>query len=373
VIHTRKAELPIDELDRQLARWQDVAARLPGARIVDASLPMNSVLEAAERACGLGSRPRPAAAEVLHAAIPPIGTARWLIPASPRRHARAGIRIYQPMTMRGRVGWEAARLFAGAGLAWTVPGRRTVEPPSAVRALTPPGGAVAIFRGDVPARMTALILDADGREVAVAKVADDETGRQKLAREAEGLRRLAPLLEPPLRSPAILAAEDGFLATEAVPWRPRARPWQLPTDLARAIGRFHAIEAADRSVHHPGHGDFAPWNVMRTLEGWSLIDWEEASPASPPFRDPFHYLIQAHALLGRPTQRELIEGIAGRGWVGRALRAYALAAGLAGDDPRPALIDYLVETAATVDPVHPAADRSREARRRLLSVLGAEG
>jgi hypothetical protein len=372
VIHSRKAELPIEELDRQLVRWRDVAARLPGAEVVDASLPMHSVLEAAERACGLDSRPPRAAAQVALVAVPPMGTARWLIPPSPRRHARAGIRIYHPMTMRGRVCWEAARLFAGVGLARAVPGRRTFEPPEAVRKMTPPGGGVAVFRGDVPARMTALIFDADGREVAVAKVADDEAGRQKLAREADRLRYLAPLLEPPLSSPRILAEEPGFLATQAVPWRPRARPWLLPTDLARAIGRFHGIEAAGESVHHPGHGDFAPWNVMRTNQGWALIDWEEATPTSQPFRDPFHYLVQAHALLGRPTQRELLQGLHGDGWVGRSLRTYALAAGLDGGDHRQALIDYLVETAAAVDPTHPAADRSRAARRRLLDAFGWE-
>ncbi|MGW1030147.1 phosphotransferase [Streptomyces sp. NPDC002577] len=45
------------------------------------------------------------------------------------------------------------------------------------------------------------------------------------------------------------------------------------------------------------HGDFAPWNVLRTPAGIALVDWERAGIADQPLRDLIHYLVQAGAYL----------------------------------------------------------------------------
>jgi thiamine kinase-like enzyme len=72
------------------------------------------------------------------------------------------------------------------------------------------------------------------------------------------------------------------------------------------------------------HGDFAPWNLLRTEGGWVLLDWEHASESKPPFFDLWHYFMQAHSLLGRPNARALVDGVRkGDGWVGIALAQYA--------------------------------------------------
>ena len=65
---------------------------------------------------------------------------------------------------------------------------------------------------------------------------------------------------------------------------------------------------------------------MRSRAGWHLIDWEEAGPDRPPFEDVFHYVVQGHALLGRPTASEVLAGVRLEGRVGQALRAYAAGA-----------------------------------------------
>jgi aminoglycoside phosphotransferase (APT) family kinase protein len=76
------------------------------------------------------------------------------------------------------------------------------------------------------------------------------------------------------------------------------------------------------------HGDFAPWNLLRTDRGWLLIDWESASRDSPAFYDVFHHLVQSNVLLGRPSRRALLDGVTGHGAIGLLLRTYARAAGL---------------------------------------------
>ncbi|MER5178796.1 phosphotransferase [Streptomyces sp. NPDC002896] len=45
------------------------------------------------------------------------------------------------------------------------------------------------------------------------------------------------------------------------------------------------------------HGDFAPWNVLRTPAGIALVDWERARIADQPLRDLIHYVMQAGAHL----------------------------------------------------------------------------
>jgi hypothetical protein len=79
----------------------------------------------------------------------------------------------------------------------------------------------------------------------------------------------------------------------------------------------------------PAHGDFAPWSLLRTADGWVLIDWEDAAAAEAPFLDLCHYLVQGHAMLGRPSRQAVLDGFRDqRGWVGLAVAAYADGAGL---------------------------------------------
>ena len=64
-----------------------------------------------------------------------------------------------------------------------------------------------------------------------------------------------------------------LLLLEAVEWSPRLRPWVLPSEVAFALGRAFAA-SADGGDRGMAHGDFAPWNLLRTSDGWVLVDWE---------------------------------------------------------------------------------------------------
>lgn len=369
IIQGRKQELSAGEIDRQLQSWRALASRVRGATIVDAFQAPEAVLADALAACAL-SPPRAVSASVVSrwAALPSHARPRWLIPTSSASSAEAGLAIYQPMTLSGRAGWEAALVCARLGLFGVI---RPSEDAAVVRTVAPfvpPGGSFSVAYGREPNRAVVLILDATAQPTAVAKLGLETVDRDRLRREGEVLQHVSQLLKPPLSAPNVIAAEDGVLVIEPIAWRPRLRPWRLTPDLAEAMGRFYA-NAFDGTLSHPAHGDFAPWNVLLTDRGWTLVDWENATEDSLPFGDPFHYLVSAHTLLGRPTQAELLRGLKGDGWVGAALAAYMNGASIGGG-VREAFVDYLRASSGELRPLHPHTARGRESRQRLLVALG---
>ena len=272
------------------------------------------------------------------------------------------------MTLSGRLAWELTRLAARSGAMHLLPPRSGSPFVDRVRHLIRPGWAAAISVAADERRAIVLLIDEHGTPQFAAKVATDAAGSRSIAVEAEQMEHLTPFLATPLSAPRVIERGDGILVLSAVRWLPRWRPWYLTASLAAAIGRFHGT--AHGTSRAPGHGDFAPWNVMRTSTGWAVLDWEDASVSAPHYADPFHFLVQGHALLGRPRAEELLVGLDGRGWVGRALRAYASAAGLTHVLPRDAMVGYLEQSMPSRGD-RPDHVRGRRARSALLRHLAA--
>ncbi len=292
---------------------------------------------------------------------------RWILPTRPTGAARSAVALYQPMTWSAIAGWRAARLAAGLGAFRILP-RGEPPPPAVIDALASHlthRSKIAVARTNHPGRYIALLITDEGECRFFAKVETNESEHETLTHEAQALEKLAPLLPPPLSAPRVVALDGGMLLLEAIPWFTRARPWRLDEDVASAMGTFYALESGLR----PGHGDFAPWNLFRTSKGWVVLDWEEATTDAPAFFDVFHYLVQAHALLGRPSARALLRGIHGNGWVGAALLAYADAARIDIADVRPAFTGYLEWSSTRLPREAPDGRRGLRARRRLLAEL----
>ena len=148
------------------------------------------------------------------------------------------------------------------------------------------------------------------------------------------------------------------------------RPWILPTEVAEGLGRLHPSSDANTPAGTgPGHGDLAPWNLLRTADGWCIVDWEDASDDAPAFEDPLHYLVQAHALLGRPSRADLIVGMRGGGSIGSVLHAYADAADLDRRRLPEAFLSYLERSLESIRPDRPDRRRGIAARNLLLAEL----
>ncbi len=270
-IVARKAELPIAEIRRQVDFWRTIVEDRKQAFLVDATRPPAEVFEEARKRLeqqfdpiAEASGPRRRWAEV-----PLMSRGTWLVPTRPRRSARSALNLFHPVTTAGRLGWLGLRgVIAFGGLA-ILPRRRVARLRDDVVRLIPAGGSVSVRAGTRPGRSVAMIMDRDGRAVAVAKMADDPISRAALVREASMIERVGTRLRPPISAPKILAVSEGLVVFEPIRWRSRRRPWELPLDLAIGIGELQA--ATFRSEGQPalGHGDLAPWNIMRTDDGWS--------------------------------------------------------------------------------------------------------
>jgi len=372
VLLARKAEISATELARQMKAWRKMPP--PGRRHVylDAAQSLDDMIGKAREEVVRGMEERALSSLGFGwSQLPRRSSPRWSLPRGPAATSRAALLIYQPVTLRGRAGWELARAAAAVGGFRLFP-RGSAPPPEVRSALARhllPGSAVAVARANRAGRYVALVMDDHGSPYAVAKVATDERDRRALEKEAEGLEHIAKLLGEPLSAPRILDRHQGILLLEAVPWSPRARPWTLPEEVAWALGEFFRAGAPGDDRRGAAHGDFAPWNLLRSGRRWVLLDWEEASRDEPAFFDILHYLVQSHSLLGRPSLRSLMEGIAGKGSVGRVILAYADAAGL---DPRDAggfLTPYLRQTEARFNPNARDGRAALAARGRLREQL----
>jgi len=363
----RKRELPEDEIDRQLRAWRDLAPSVAKTVSLDASRPVDtSVSEAREWIAQKLETRTAARVGTGWLALPPSRHTRFLLPRGPARTAVTGLRIYHPMTSRGRLAWETARLVARLGGLRLSP--RSQAPPRDVRELLsehiPRGGTVALQRTNHKDRWVALVLNSKGEGHKLIKLSTATAGSSALQREAENVERFASRLVPPLLAPRLLHATMHALVFEPVDWSPRRRPWHLPPDVAYAFGRFASTDDGTGAI---AHGDFAPWNLFRTREGWVIIDWEAAGGGYPLMFDLFHYVVQSHTLLGRPTLGEIERALDRQGKLGHAMSRFVSGAGSDWDSLHDALIDYLHASRDMLDPEHPDYQVSIEARDRLLA------
>jgi thymidylate kinase len=368
----RKQELSEDEVERQYDAWQMNVRR--GRWVgVDGSRPLEHVLaEARGHIAELLEARSASRVSGGWAALPSRRNPRLYVPRGQRAAALAALRLEAPSKTTSRLGLRLARAAVQMGALRLLGGasppvevRRTIAP------YVPPGGTLAVKRAIHPGRYLAAVLDPDGSPVALAKVATDERGHERLRAEKDAIERFSSYLAPPLRGPSILAAEPGMLLFEWVPYALRRDPWLLPVEVARGLGAFFAAGAAEANgaLVGPAHGDVAPWNVLRSGSEWVLVDWEVAREDAPPFFDVFHYLVQGHFLLGRPRRQALLRGIAGEGWVGEAVAAYAEGAGIPLSEGAAAFVAYLEHSSSepTMRDTSPAGVALRQSLRMEVS------
>jgi thymidylate kinase len=367
VLYERKPELSIAELDRQQARWQRELPEAAGVLRLDARRPIPELVD--EIVGAAESRGQPAQAWV---ALPPgAGRTRWWIPRGNGRQASRALAIHHPVSRPAIVGWMVGRLIARMGLLRLLPAVSAPPLLDLLPRIAPSGGSAAIATSWRGGRGRILILDDQDQPSVLVKVADDPLGRAELAHEGEMAETLGPALTAPLRTPQVLARGPGYVGFAAVDWSWRWSAWELPEDVAASIGRLYRAGAARPGAPGYAHGDFTPWNLLRTPTDWTLIDWEHARTDARPFHDLFHFYLQSVTLLGQPTMDDFVAALDGAGPVGPAFRAYATAAGVPLAGARDELIAYLQAWLAGPE-VAESEPEERATRERLLARLGSD-
>lgn len=193
----------------------------------------------------------------------------------PRVVARAGrlptSEIVRVKARRAQILWALSRAWPTRDWLWR-PANDVVREAweKGIAALGSPSSDLAMGLLGEPGPRQKLTLLVPGSRW-VAKVALDVSARQSIEREAANYD--------------LLEAEG--LLRGAVPKHKRAGEVLLVERLEGSHPSWASQEAArwilESLLTSDGeaiqHGDVTPWNVIRTREGYRLIDWEDASPA----------------------------------------------------------------------------------------------
>jgi hypothetical protein len=227
----------------------------------------------------------------------------------PGPSARAAIGIYSPLRFRAAAAARLNRALLAMGM-W-----RSIDEPlrdvnELARLLSVSADAVATRASSAPGRLI-VGFAAEGSLRIVAKV-----GRL----DDDGLRREGAVLQEISR----LGCSDFEIPTLRWlgEWCDRyvvaveASDTLAGTTLADARRVAIALAGA-KSGQALTHGDFAPWNLVRTSSGLLLLDWEEARLSREPLVDLTHFVVQSGTLLGMMSPSDAVNCLTapgGDGW-----------------------------------------------------------
>lgn len=285
-LHARKPEIGAPEVRRQLQLWRHVAP-LAGRRVIEIDTVRcspESVANAALEALG----PSPVEADPWRSV--PLTAPRLAMAV--RGDATAAMPVYQPFSLRAR---------AGIALGSRIPVRRcraASDPLPGLDKLCDElclrAEGVLALQSSTASRLV-LGLCHQGRLHTVLKVgaASDARLRHEAAMLLTGLRD-----ELPFRRPVVVWSGEWrgrfVLASRAVQ-RSSSRRWALD----EVVPLLMALRDPNVDGNPLVHGDFTPWNLIRTAEGPVLLDWESARWADEPLHDLAHFVLAEGALLGR--------------------------------------------------------------------------
>jgi hypothetical protein len=186
--------------------------------------------------------------------------------------------------------------------------------------------AVQVGMPGLAQKLTAKLVDANGRTVGFLKCAELPLARERLWTEHEVLRRLPAGVGPVPLKLGNLDGVDAMLLAPVEGRHPPSTPALSPA-LHRFVGSLvtdchvpferhpyrvalgdagapvaHYLDAIG-SRHWPiafRHGDLAPWNLLRTSgDAMVAIDWEYGSAESLPGLDVAQYVLQVAMLIAR--------------------------------------------------------------------------
>lgn len=225
-----------------------------------------------------------------HVAFPP-GSGFVMLPSSPRRAARAGLALYETVETRQRVAALAGRVITTAGLSRLLPRNDRPEVDRqwwrtfVAQVVQPQVGPIASIAFRVPGnpRVSALLMDGDGRPVAFAKLLNSAAPERTAALS----RLLSSQDTTTFRVPRTLAegAHDGwdYRLLEPLPEGAHRSPPFLPATVAAIADEFHERAAGlPRPAGIPEghvlcHADLTPRNLRLAADRrWWLFDWDNA-------------------------------------------------------------------------------------------------
>jgi thymidylate kinase len=312
VIHGRKAELSVDEIEDERRHW----ARIVGpTAILDARLTSAELADETLTRLALGSKFR---------RYPP-GLGHVLIPAKPKAAALVGSTLYAATRTRGLLAHRVGRgMIRAVGTGW-LPVASEAQVPfeedhrealiSFIRenGLNPDGSALYTRTQSERGGYSVLVLS-DAKPIAFVRIGQPG----ELESECRALDLLDAFAPRTFRYPKLIAKStlgSLDLALHSVVLEGYHRPPRHPPVheiLAEVQAALRSFPKQPNTPDHwvPMHGDFAPWNLRQNGGHLSLIDWESVE-WGPPLGDRVLYEAASLALSRRSPSRSFNTEAAG--------------------------------------------------------------
>jgi len=136
-------------------------------------------------------------------------------------------------------------------------------------------------------------LQALGKTVQAPRVLDAIHRDNLAAFATDYIRGDSPSLHCVEQAASVLASwiQPGEVPLEEIP------AWKRLMQATSATGCAFQDLANRRVSPMVFHGDFAPWNIKVTPQGWVALDWERGEPLGVPGWDWFHFVIQPRVLV----------------------------------------------------------------------------
>lgn len=273
----------------------------------------------------------------------------WLLPSDNAPAARAGLAMYQPVSLTARAarGWITTAVRLGFTAGWASGRIRFGRLPRLPGEVLPRMASCAYFTGtDGPHRKTAIqMMDERGTILGYAKLGRRASVRPYLAHEARMLGTIAGLGLSSVQVPHLLAFSDqggdgpsilvtdsrkaGGMISPSDPGRWHERfllelfaktgctdagnayrrlldisgNHRLPGDWSRrfVLGLNYLAPRVSSMPVALAHGDFTPWNCFILGDRLYVFDWEYADADLPVGYDLVHYML-ATASGGDPAE-----------------------------------------------------------------------
>lgn len=241
-------------------------------------------------------------ATCVYGLIPP-SNPRLVLPLNNRSQLLRGLAMHKPGRVSARIIMLVLRCLATIGITTPFARRKLI-----VHRGTPANGdidpASILYLGtEDPDRKTTILspkLDE------ISKYGKGEFAQAALVQEANTLTALHDTVVAS-QVPKLLSfgpMGNGQLLRQEYRAPRRATQNWLEAEAARFLMKLSEVnrEARDGIPGHLCHGDFAPWNMIRSQGGLFVFDWERGRDWAPALTDAFYFILAPALHVQRPDR-----------------------------------------------------------------------
>lgn len=244
----------------------------------------------------------PASKSNVYALLPPKNP-RLVLPLNNRAQLLRGLSMHKPGRPSARIIMLFLRCFAAIGITAPIARRKLIvhfAPPANLD--IDPASILYLGTEDPDRKTTILSPKLDE----ISKYGKGEFAQAALVQEANTLTALHDTVVAS-QVPKLLSfgpMGNGQLLRQEYRAPRRATKNWLEAEAARFLMKLSEInrETRDGIPGHLCHGDFAPWNMIRSQGGLFVFDWERGRDWAPALTDAFYFILAPALHVQRPDR-----------------------------------------------------------------------